>query len=65
MDYQIATAWLLVNFRGTSRNLADTRRWRRQSTYCLFYGTRCWASNTLCRFWRYTAVISTRMTDFI
>ena len=26
MDYQIATAWLLVNFRGTSRNLAYTRQ---------------------------------------
>jgi len=26
MDYQIATAWLLVNFRETSRNLADTRQ---------------------------------------
>ena len=26
MDYQIATDWLLVNFRGTSRNLADTRQ---------------------------------------
>jgi len=26
MDYQIATAWLLVNFRGTSHNLADTRQ---------------------------------------
>jgi len=26
MDYQIATDWLLVNFRGTSRNLADNRQ---------------------------------------
>jgi len=26
MDYQIATAWFLVNFRGTSRNLAGTRQ---------------------------------------
>jgi len=26
MGYQIATAWLLVNFRGTSWNLADTRQ---------------------------------------
>jgi len=50
MDYQIATAWFLVNFWETSRNLAGIRQMAPTVD-----------DNIAC----FTAVTSTRMTDFI